>query len=940
MTRARNDPAPESAERTLVDAAWRAAADLGGGSSAAAWPDHGAALASAPPDAIPGYDLIAELHRGGQGVVFQAVQRSTRRRVAIKVTREGPLGGPRDKARFEREVRILGRLAHPHIVHIHDSGRSPAGDFFVMEFVDGTPFDVYVRGLDPADPDSVDRGPGRARVRAVLLLFAKVCDAVHAAHLHGVIHRDLKPGNILVDSSGEPRVLDFGLSTLTEDFPPPSDGASDDARWIESRAVTRTGQFVGSLPWASPEQAEGLLHRIDIRTDVYSLGVILYQALTGRFPYPMDAGPRALLNHIAGSEPARPSVVSSEIDNDLDTIVLKCLAKEPERRYQSAGELAGDIRRYLADRPILARPPSAAYLLRKFARRNRLAVAAGAVALLTIVFGMAAVLVLWRQAEDQRRQTNAALDETRRAWIAESDQRAQARASAAKALEEAEKAKAVTAFLREMLASVRPDQARGREVTIRQVLDDTSRRLGEGEFRDQPPVEAEIRTTLAQTYRALGRNDDAEPHLRAALEICERHLPTDDPQRAIAVNNLGDVLHAQGRLPEAESLYRTALDSLDQSPSPDGPTKATMLNNLSIVLMDQGRLDEAEPLIREALALQQAAYGEDHPSLLRTLDDLAQLMLRRGQLDESESACRRVLELARRHLQPDHPDLARYLNSLASVLLDKNQLAAAEAHFREALELTRRVHAGDHPLLAVNLGNLAECLQRQGRLADAEPFCRQALEMARRLHGDEHPEVAVGMNRLAVLLKNKGQFADAEALYNDALAVQRRIYGDEHPEIADTLRNLAALCQASGKPDRAAQHYREALSIFSRLIGDDHPETAFTKARLGQTLFVLGQPGESERLLEEALATIRQGLGPRHGYTAYVAGLLGTCRAKQGRYPDAEPLLIEAVNGVRHAFGPKHPRTSELQGTLIDMYKTWGKPEEAARWASLTSEVD
>jgi WD40 repeat protein/predicted Ser/Thr protein kinase len=311
-------------------------------------------------NAFEGYRVVKEIHRGGQGVVYEATQASTGRRVAIKMMREGLFAGDRDAARFEREVRILGQLEHPGIVRIIASGIRAGHFYYVMDYVEGRPLDEHASAL------------GR-RPREVFQVMERVADAVNAAHLRGIIHRDLKPGNILVDDSGQPRILDFGLARIT---------AEKDVR------MTATGQFIGSMPWASPEQASGEQARVDLRTDVYSLGVILYQALTGSFPYAIEGSPRDVLNNIMTAAPGRFRSTSHKIDSGAAAITLKCLAKERERRYQSAGELGADIHRYLSGRPVLAHSPSFGYQLQTFARRHKAIVIGAAAVLLTLILGL------------------------------------------------------------------------------------------------------------------------------------------------------------------------------------------------------------------------------------------------------------------------------------------------------------------------------------------------------------------------------------------------------------------------------------------------------------------------------------------------------------------------------------------------------------------------
>ncbi len=352
-------------------------------------------------ETFPGYEIMREIHRGGQGVVYQALQKTTRRKVAIKVIHGGPFTGSSGKARFEREVQVLGQLNHPNIVRIHDSGTTPDGSFFyVMDYISGRPLDEILR-----DPD-------RPGIDESLRLFTKICDAVNAAHLKGVIHRDIKPANVRLDVNNEPIVVDFGLAKIaTPDITEDEDHTP--------RLMTVTGQFIGSLPWASPEQAEGRPGSIDVRTDVYSLGVVLYQMLTGKFPYQIVGTMRDVLENILKAEPARPSTVRRQINDEVETIVLKCLYKDRERRYQNAGELARDIRHYLAGEPIEAKRDSGLYIVTKMLQRYRVTASVAAAFLLLIVaFG----IVMWVLYRKESAATLLARDaEQRAAQLADSE---------------------------------------------------------------------------------------------------------------------------------------------------------------------------------------------------------------------------------------------------------------------------------------------------------------------------------------------------------------------------------------------------------------------------------------------------------------------------------------------------------------------------------------
>ncbi|UCG31969.1 MAG: tetratricopeptide repeat protein, partial [Phycisphaerales bacterium] len=583
-----------------------------------------------PADSVPGYQLIREIHRGGQGVVYQAVQESTRRKVAIKVMKEGPFSGPADQARFDREVQVLAQLNHPNIIAIHDTGVSAGCHYFVMDYISGRPLDRYIE-------------VGERPVEETLRLAVKVCEAVNAAHLRGIIHRDLKPSNIRVDENGEPHILDFGLAKV--------------ATGDEASMMTMTGQFIGSLPWASPEQAIGQPGMIDLRTDVYSLGVILYHMLTGRFPYQVVGNMRDILDHIMHTEPTRPSTVRRQINEEVETIVLKCLSKERERRYQTAGELARDIKHYLGGEPIEAKRDSVGYVLRKHLRRYWVPTAIAAAFVLVVTAGFVTSLGFW-QREVRHRET-ASL--------------------------EAAKAEAVKDFLQRMLAAVDPEQARGREVTVRQILDDAARQIDRGSLGDEPEIEAEVRTTIGNTYMGLGLYDSAEPHLRTALRIRrglfgERHVDT-----AGSMNYLGVLLVNRNEYDEAEPLYRRALAIRQELLGPEHTEIADSLNNLGGLLSRTGRFEEAEALLRESLAMFRRLVGADDPSMAHARNNLAAMLYRQGKCAEAEPLFRESLEVNRRLLGEDHPDVCKMACNLAAVRRDLGDYEAAEPLFREVL---------------------------------------------------------------------------------------------------------------------------------------------------------------------------------------------------------------------------------------------------------------
>jgi len=539
-------------------------------------------------EAIPGYTVVGERERGGQGVVYEAIQNATRRRVAIKVLHEAH-GASLGRARFEREVEILAQLRHPHIVTIHDSARSDRRLYFVMDFVDGVPFDEFAS-------ETPDRDPGK-----ILPVFAKVCEAVHAAHLHGVMHRDLKPGNVLVDAAAEPRVLDFGLAKRLD--------AGD---LTEAAEMTATGQFLGSLLWAAPEQIAGDHDRVDLRCDVYALGVVLCHALTGRLPYPKSATLADAARHIRESEPLRPSLLRPGLDDELDTIILKCLRKEPAQRYQTAGELGRDVTRYLAGEPIEAKRDSLIYVMRKRLRRHRSALAVGAAFLAVAVLGLSLSLSYWRQAEVQRARADARFDDVRalaQAALFDVHDRivdVPGTLAARKFLVES-----AVIYLDRLAAEHAGDAALRRElaggyVRVGTMQGNNSRaNLGdtEGALRsyaraeallagllDENPGDTDVRRELASLLLYMGNVHTVRGDVAAARASYERYLieaqavydatgePSDLRDVANAHAAIAEMLSAGGRSEEALARFATASGLLETLPT-TGPLETKLLRD-------------------------------------------------------------------------------------------------------------------------------------------------------------------------------------------------------------------------------------------------------------------------------------------------------------------------------------------------------------------------
>ena len=630
--------------------------------------------------AFPGYEIVRPLHCGGQGVVYLALQQATRRQVALKWLRNGTLASAVERARFEREVEILAQLRHPNVVTVHDSGVASGHLFYVMDYVQGEPLDRYVENTAP---------PLRDRLR----LFATICDAVQAAHLKGVIHRDLKPANILIDAEEQPRVLDFGLARRAHSVDSSSASAIPTGVSLPTgvsrpsgASMTETGQFVGSLPWASPEQASGAADGIDIRSDVYSLGVVLYQMLTGTFPYPVLGNMRAVLENICTAPPARPRSRTGAFDSDVETIVLKCLAKERERRYQSAGTVAADVRRYLNGEPIEAKRESWTYVARKFLRRNWLAATLATGLLLAVIVGGTTSAVMWRRAQAHSDAAQAILKQLLSGVTTSGRPSKAAQDAVEQALNRLDR-----------MTGVSPDSlARAHQSAANMYtgLDDRPRAYE----HELVYLSLEIRTYGADSYEVqltleecAGRAVDAGDYVGAfnlGAQACAsaiKRFGIDDER--VPYCAVGEVLRKAGDMVGAERWYRAQLECirLDSDPDPSG-NRWLFLKTFAEFLHDDLRQDaEVEQLHRRAL-----------DGIRRTSDEGHQ---------------------------------AGHLHSYAHFLRDVDRLTEAEELERQALEIRERVlQPGGwwDFYIYVSKGQLGDILRRQHRLEEAEPLLVEA----------------------------------------------------------------------------------------------------------------------------------------------------------------------------------------------------------------------
>jgi serine/threonine protein kinase/tetratricopeptide (TPR) repeat protein len=721
-------------------------------------------VAAAAPRAGPGtvigpYKLVEQIGEGGFGAVFMAEQQQPiRRKVALKILKPG-MDTAQVVARFEAERQALALMDHPNIAHVFDGGETGTGrPYFVMELVKGVPITKYC--------DEHQLTP-----RERLALFVTVCEAVQHAHQKGIIHRDIKPSNVLVaayDGRPVPKVIDFGVAkALGESL-------------TERTLITSFGGIIGTLEYMSPEQAEFNAVDVDTRADIYSLGVLLYELLTGTTPLTKkrlkEAAITEVLRLIREEEPPTPSTrlsgskdslasisaqrklepvrLTKEVRGELDWIVMKCLEKERTRRYETANGLARDIQRYLNDEPVEAGPPSATYKLRKFARKHRrLLAGAGAFALLLIVAtGVSIGLAVWAL----------------RAEKTAKDERDNARVEKERADEEAEISEAVNTFLnKDLLFQAAPESSPDRELKLRTVLDRAAEKI-EGRFPDKPLVEARVRWTLSKTYNGLGEIPAARRHAERALELYTAHLGPEHHDTMALANELIGLLRYQGKYEEARQKCEELLETRRRVLGPDHRDTLMSIGNLAIFSFDLSRVDEAKALFEKALEGQRRTLGADHVDTLQTMNALAVIHLTQGRLSEARTVHEDVLAIQSRRLGPEHPQTLASLHNLATVLYQQGEHSKALALREQALEIDRRVFGPEHPTTLLTMNNLGTSLEVVGRVGEAIKLLEETLAIRRRVSGSAHRETRNVAYNLAWLWVTA---ADAE-LRNPGRAVE------------------------------------------------------------------------------------------------------------------------------------------------------------------------
>jgi eukaryotic-like serine/threonine-protein kinase len=727
---------------------------------------------------IGAYDIVRLIGYGGMGAVYEGLRADEQfeKRVAIKMLRRG-VEGDLAIRRFRYERQILASLNHRNIAALLDGGVTPDGQpYIVMEYVEGQPITRYCDAR-------------RLSVQGRVALFRQVCAAVQHAHQNLVVHRDLKPGNILVDTDGTVKLLDFGIAKLLREEEGP-----------EQLPLTHGGTRAFTPEYASPEQVRWL--PMSTASDVYSLGLVLFELLTGTRPFRFE---HKLLSEIEKTiceeEAPRPSSVvpdekadalgerratrvRAQLVGDLDAIILKAVRKEPARRYGSAEQLAADLRRHLEGQPVSAQRDWYGYRVGKYLRRHRWEVAASLLFVASLVGGIIATSRQARRAESERA-----------------------------------KAEQINAFLTSMLSSVNPENA-GRDVTVRQVLDSAVRRI-DSSLVQAPEVQSSVRETIGRTYLALGNYEEAERQLRRTLET----------RRAL----LGE----------------------------SHPEVARTVSGIALVLENAGRLDSAEVLWRQALDLRRRTVREDDAETASLLDGIARMRERQGDLQTSEQLHREVLALRKRLLGDVHVDVAHSLNNLAVAVGQQGKYAESEQLQREAVRVTKAVFGAEHPIVASAMSPLASVLEFQKKFGEADSIYREVLAMRKKLLGNEHPDYAWTLFNYTYLLVDRKRYGEAASAAREVLSLRGKTLPEGHPAIASSLQSLGRSLDRMGDLDGGGKALEESLALRRQSLPAGHWLIVAAQNALGEHQVFAKRYAAAEALLLPSYEKLLELRGPK-----------------------------------------------------------------------------
>jgi serine/threonine protein kinase len=923
--------------------------------------DDGDPIAQAGAVIAGKYTLLERIGEGGMGSVWRARQTEpVKRYVAVKLIKAG-MDSKQVLTRFDTERQALALMDHPNIAKVLDGGLHDGRPFFVMELVKGVPITQYCdqRKLTPKER---------------LELFVPVCQAIQHAHQKGIIHRDIKPSNVLValyDDRPVVKVIDFGVAKAT--------GAA-----LTERTIDTGFGVVGTPEYMSPEQATFNNLDIDTRSDVYALGVLLYELLVGSPPFARKElekrGLLEMLRVVREEEPPRPSAKLSTAEalpalsanrgtepkkltgllrHELDWVVMKALEKDRTRRYETANGFAADVHRYLAGEPVLAHPPSAVYRLRKFIHRHRPQVLAASLVLLALVAGMIgttlglvqanhaaeAERVARKEAEDQQGLAEQAAAQERQAKVREAqraDGEKKAKLEADAKRQEAERnlafAKKGNEILGAVFAGLNPKQiaesGRPLQDVLCQNLTQAVKEL-EGSAIGDPLEVAAMQHTLGLSLLGLGEAPLAIEVFQKSLHTRKAGLGPDHPLTLTSMNNLALAYKASGQLAKAMPLYEETLEKRKAKLGPDHPDTLITMHNLAGAYQASGQLARAVALYEETLQKQKAKLGPDHPLTLTTMNNLAGAYQANDQLAKAVPLYEETLEKRKAKLGPDHPDTLSSMNNLAGTYQASGQAARAVPLLKETLEKSKARLGPDHPHTLTIMDNLAVAYLASGQLAKAVPLCEETLEKTKAKLGPDHPDTLICMANLAVVYKASGQLAKAVPLFEVTLEKMKTKLGPDHPNTITCMGNLGKAYAEAKQGEKAATTLAAFVDGRRKRAPKDSPQFATLLAQVSLELIDCGQHAAAEPLLRECL-TIRAKIQPDAWTTFHTMSLLGAALLGQKKYAEAEPLLLQGFEGLKQRAKSIPPqakvRLPEALDRLIELYTATNQPAEAKRW--------
>lgn len=808
---------------------------------------------------IGAYELLSVLGKGGMGTVYLAARADDlyQQDVAIKLMHSHVAPALGMRLRFSAERQILANLNHPNIARLLDGGITADGrQYLVMEYVNGIPIDEYCR-------------VNRLSTEDLIGLFLKVCAAIEYAHQNLVIHRDIKPGNILVTPEGVPKLLDFGIAKLLDDEVGASKGTLTAEKLVTERMMTPE--------YASPEQVRA--EPVSTATDVYTLGVLLYELVCGRRPFrPEGRNALEIMTMICEDYPDPPSKVLSagsqhvspahyrKYRDDLDNIVLMAMRKEPARRYDSVALLANDLRRCLEGNPVHARTDTWTYTSGKFVRRHKAGVILTAIAVLALIGFSIGMGILARRATRER--------------LAAEQQTLAAR-------QEAD-------FLASIFEAATPDEAKGKQIMARDLLDASVKRI-DRELANVPAVRAMMLDDVGQAYTNLGLYDQAKPLLQRAYDLQQLTPGDKNLDMAATTWGLARLYRLEGSYEKAEPLFRQALAIQEKAVGTNDRLVAESLNDLRECLYMESRDTEAEPLLRQALALD-AQPGSELGATTRNY--LALELERKGKLDEAAQLLREAVDIAGRTQGEVSSDYAIVLQNLGGAFVRLGDLSAAETTERRALEARRKLSGDDHPDIAYALNLLGWILLDKGEWPQAQPLLHEALTVRQKLLGERHPLYAGSLSSWARLMQAKGDYATARELFQKALQILEDAGQSQSWSSARVLDYLSLLELDQGNYPQAERHAREALQLAVKLGGNENPQVASSLANVAVAREFQSDIAGAETLFRQSLQIYRKELRPGHPSVIAAEVRLGEVLMKEGNLDSAEPLLSHAVKSA------------------------------------------